>query len=394
VSTAITRTQVLLAGVSSLLLTLGVARFAYTPLLPLMRAHAGLGVQQAGWLAAINYSGYLLGAILASLLKDIVVKDRLYRIGMVLAVLSTGLMAATSEFWLWALSRFVAGLTSAAGMLLGGALVLNWLARHGERRELGLYYSGVGLGIAGSAAIVALMTPALSWNVQWWVLTAVGAVLLLPALGWLPAADRTPFTKSGEQLLDRPPGNRFLAVLMAAYFCAGIGYVVSATFIVAIVDALPGLGGRGSLVFLWLGLGAAPSSALFDLLARRVGEVHALIIGALLQIVGILLPLLAHEVVLASLGALVFGASFVGIVSLVLSMAGRYYPTRPAKMMGRMTIAYGTAQILGPAITASLAVHFGGYSIGLYVAALSMGVATLLLFWLRQIERSAFGLAA
>jgi cyanate permease len=99
-------------------------------------------------------------------------------------------------------------------------------------------------------------------------------------------------------------------------------------------------------------------------------------------------------VVLASLGALVFGASFVGIVSLVLSMAGRYYPTRPAKMMGRMTIAYGTAQILGPAITASLAVHFGGYSIGLYVAAASMGVATLLLFWLRQIERSAFGLAA
>src|SRR5271165_4746514 len=72
------RYKVLCAGVFSLILALGVARFAYTPLLPLMQQQAGLGVAEAGWLAAINYIGYLTGAVAASLIGDLVLKDRLY----------------------------------------------------------------------------------------------------------------------------------------------------------------------------------------------------------------------------------------------------------------------------------------------------------------------------
>ena len=83
------RLQVLCAGVLGLLLFLGIARFSYTPLLPLMQREAGLGVAQAGWLAAVNYAGYLSGAVLAASISDLVLKDRLYRAGMVLAVLST-----------------------------------------------------------------------------------------------------------------------------------------------------------------------------------------------------------------------------------------------------------------------------------------------------------------
>ena len=51
------RFRALSAGIFSLLLTLGVARFAYTPLLPLMQEQAGLGIAEAGWLAATNYAG-------------------------------------------------------------------------------------------------------------------------------------------------------------------------------------------------------------------------------------------------------------------------------------------------------------------------------------------------
>ena len=81
------RLRVLMAGLSSLILVLGIARFAYTPLLPLMQQQAGLGVAEAGWLAAVNYAGYLSGAVLAASISDLVLKDRLYRAGMVLAVL-------------------------------------------------------------------------------------------------------------------------------------------------------------------------------------------------------------------------------------------------------------------------------------------------------------------
>ncbi|MCB1941892.1 MAG: YbfB/YjiJ family MFS transporter, partial [Candidatus Accumulibacter sp.] len=215
------RIRVLGAGICSLMLVLGVARFAYTPLLPLMQQQAGLGVAAAAWLAAINYAGYLTGAIVASLISDLVLKDRLYRIGMVVAVLSTAVMGLTTDVTIWALSRFVAGLASAAGMLLGTGLILNWLIRHHHRSELGIHFSGIGLGIAGCAAAVAVMSHWLDWRQQWLAFTVAGALLLVPALRWLPAPDRSALTRSGQKMVDTPPSVSFMRLLMAAYFCAG-----------------------------------------------------------------------------------------------------------------------------------------------------------------------------
>lgn len=381
------RLKVLGAGIFSLLLGLGVARFAYTPLLPLMQAQAGLGVADAGWLAAINYGGYLSGALLAALIGDLVLKDRLYRIGLLLAVASTALMGLASDPLLWALSRFVAGLSSAAAMLFGTGLILNWLIRHHHRSELGIHFAGVGLGIAGCAAAVAVMQQWLDWRQQWFALTALGALLAIPAWRWLPPPDTSGVTRSGEKLEDNPPSPLFLRVFLAAYFCAGVGYVISATFIVAIVDRLPGLAGNGTLVFLALGVAAAPACIAWDLIARRSGELNALILAALLQVAGILLPL-AGGLAAALAGAMLFGGTFIGMVSLVLTMAGRYYPTRPAKMMGKMTLSYGAAQILAPAITGWLAAgRAGDYAIGLYLAAAVMLLGSALLFALKAVER-------
>ncbi|MFZ4626352.1 MAG: YbfB/YjiJ family MFS transporter [Rhodoferax sp.] len=387
------RIKVLGAGIFSLLLVLGVARFSYTPLLPLMQQQAGLGVAQAGWLAAINYAGYLSGALIASQISSLVLKDQLYRIGMVLAIVSTLVMGLTTNVWIWALSRYVAGLSSAAGMLLGTGLILNWLIRHNHRSELGIHFAGIGLGIAGCSAAVMLMHPALDWRQQWWAFTAIGCVLLYPALAWLPPPDQTGLTASGQTMHDKPPSALYLRIFMAAYFCAGFGYVVSATFIVAIVNQLPGLAGHGNLAFLAIGIGAAPACINWDLIARRTGDLNALILAAVLQIVGILLPVLLGGLTATLLGALLFGGTFIGMVSLVLSMAGRYYPTRPAKMMGKMTLSYGVAQIIGPAITGQLAQRLGSYNAGLYFAAGVMLVGTLLLLGLKVVERRDAGRA-
>ena len=128
------RLRVLGAGIFSLVLVLGVARFSYTPLLPLMQQQAGLGVAAAGWLAAINYAGYLSGALLASQISDLVLKDKLYRIGMVLAVLSTLVMGLSTDVVVWALSRYVAGLSSAVA---GGSAV-------GAERDRDQWRDGVG----------------------------------------------------------------------------------------------------------------------------------------------------------------------------------------------------------------------------------------------------------
>ena len=381
------RFKVLGAGIFSLILVLGVARFAYTPLLPIMQQQAGLGLAEAGWLAALNYAGYLSGALIASLISDLVLKDRLYRIGLVVAIVSTAMMGLTTDPWVWMLSRFIAGLSSAAGMLLGTGLILNWLIRHNHRPELGIHFSGIGLGIAGCSVAVWLMGGTLDWREQWFVFTALACLLIVPALAWLPAPDTSPLTKSGAPMHDNPPSRLYLGLFMAAYFCAGFGYVISATFIVAIVDKLPGLQGQGALAFLAIGLAAAPACINWVFIARYIGDLNALILAALLQIVGIVLPVAVGGLIPTLFGALLFGGTFIGMVSLVLTMAGRFYPTRPAKMMGKMTISYGAAQIIGPAVVGWLATRLGDYSIGLYLAGGMMVVGTVLLAILKLVEK-------
>lgn len=387
------RIKVLGAGIFSLILVMGVARFSYTPLLPLMQQQAGLGVAEAGWLAAINYTGYLCGAIIASLISDLALKDRLYRVGLVVAIVSTAVMGLSTDVTVWALSRFFAGLSSAAGMLLGTGLILNWLIRHNHRSELGIHFAGIGIGIAGCAVAVAAMSHWLDWREQWFAFTVMGCLLLVPALRWLPPPDSSGLTKSGQKMVDKPPSALFMRIFMAAYFCAGIGYVISATFIVAIVDRLPGLGGQGTLVFMAIGIAATPACFNWDLIARRTGDLNALILAAVLQIVGILLPVMAGGLFAAVFGALLFGGTFIGMVSLVLTMAGRYYPTRPAKMMGKMTLSYGAAQIIGPAVTGWLAARLGSYEAGLYLAAAVMLIGALLLMLLKVVEKRDAALA-
>ncbi|MEW8324645.1 MAG: YbfB/YjiJ family MFS transporter [Candidatus Thiodiazotropha taylori] len=382
------RLKILVAGILSLILTLGIARFAYTPLLPIMQQQAGLGISEAGWLASINYIGYLSGAIIAALISDLMLKDRLYRIGLIVAVVTTIGMGMTENFWIWSMLRFFAGLSSAAGLLLGSGLILNWLIRHDHRSELGIHFSGLGAGIAICAALVEVMKSHLDWSQQWLLLSLLGLILIFPAWRWLPRPETQSVTQSGQSMTDNPPSPLFLRLFMVVYFCAGVGYVVSATFIVAIVDRLPGLDGQGAWTFLLLGLAATPACILWDLIARKTGYLNALIIASILQIIGILLPVVKADLILAMLGALLFGATFIGIVSLVLTMAGRYYPTRPAKMMGKMTVAYGIAQILAPAVTGAVAAYSGNYHLGLYLAAGMMAIGTTLLWYLKRLEQA------
>ena len=382
-----TRIKVLFAGVCSLILAMGIARFAYTPLLPVMMQEANLSHAGGGWLAAVNYAGYLTGVLIASFISDTMLKDRLYRWGMVVAVISTAMMGLTTDVSIWAVSRFIAGLSSAAGLMLGSGLILNWLIRHDHRSELGIHFSGIGFGIAVCSVAAVLMAHHSAWDVQWFVLAILGALLLIPALVWFPPPPIEDATSIQHPSMQHTlPNAKFMRLFTAAYFCAGFGYVVTATFIVAIINAIPALANKGGWVFLVIGLIAAPSCIIWDFIARKTGDVNALIIAGALEVVGIIMPVLGWGLTGAMIGAVLYGATSIAIVSLTLTMAGRYYPAQPAKMMGKMTIAYGVAQIIAPAITGWLARMQGGYESGFYLAAGVMTVGTLLFYLMRKAQ--------
>lgn len=383
------RLKVLAAGVLSLIVTIGVARFSYTPLLPIMQAETWLDEAAGGWLATFNYMGYMCGALLAASISDLHVKDRLYRIYLVLAVVTTVAMAWTDNMIIWSVLRFISGLSSSGGMLIASGLILNWLIRHNHRGELGIHFAGAGLGIIFAALVVELMVRlSLSWDLQWIWFSVCAALLSIPAWRWMPRPDTRPVTVSGHQLVDKPPSRPFMLIMMIAYFCAGYGYVISATFIVDIVERQPALAGQGQLVFLLVGLAAVPAVIIWDRVARAIGYLKALLLAYGIQIVGIILPALTDTLTGAIFSALLYGGTFIGCVSLVLTMAGRFYPTKPAKLMGKMTLSYGAAQIVAPALTGMLARDAGNYDLGLFLAGGFIAVGTVLIAILVRMEKA------
>lgn len=385
-----TRARVILAGICALVLTVGLARFAYTPLLPIMRSQAGLSHVAGGWLATINYAGYMTGALIAASVSDLRFKYLFYRFGLVVAVISTAAMGLTDDTVLWAVLRYLSGVSSTAGLLLASGLVLNWLIRNGHRPELGLHFIGLGLGVAVSGVAVAAMVEWLRWDQQWLGLGLLGAALFVPAWRWLPPPVVT--QADGRALpasTVTPPAARWTGLLMATYFCAGFGYVISATFIVAILEKLPLLAGHGGWVWVLVGATATPSGFLWDRVARAAGQIPALLIAYALQTVSILLPVVSDDPLLNLIGAALFGGTFVGIVSLTLTLTGRHYPDAPAKAMARMTLSYGVAQIAAPAMAGYIAAATGSYRGALAMAAAFMIAGMVLLELLRRTDTMA-----
>lgn len=368
------RYRVIFAGICALILTVGLARFAYTPMLPIMRDQAGLSHLAGGWLATINYAGYMSGALLAASISDLGRKFVLYRLGLVIAVLSTAAMGLTDNVLLWAGLRYVAGFSSTAGLLLASGLVLNWLMRQGHRPELGLHFMGLGLGIVVSGIAVGAMADWLTWDKQWLGLGLLGLVFFLPGWWWLPAPAPATLqaTAAKSAAPSSAPSQRWMWLLIAAYFCAGFGFVISATFIVAILGKLPLLAGKGSWVWVIVGLAAAPSCFVWDRVASSVGQIRTLMIAYGLQTISIVLPVMTDSVALNMMGAILFGATFVGIVSLTLTLIGRHFPANPAKAMARMTLSYGVAQIFAPAMAGYIATATGSYHGALMVTAVVM----------------------
>jgi len=380
--------RVICAGIAALVLSVGIARFAYTPLLPVMRAQAGLTDVAGGWLAAFNYAGYISGALLAASLKSLPVKFHLYRLGLILAVVTTLAMGLTDNPAAWAVLRYISGFSSTAGLLLASGLVLNWLLRNDHPPRLGLHFAGMGLGIALSGVAAQLIADRLTWSWQWVALGTCGLAWFVPAWAWMP---KPPQTAIGNDARSAPPPpTRWMTLFVLAYFCAGIGYVISATFIVAIVERFPLLHGQGNLAWIVVGLFALPSSFLWDSLCARIGNTGALLTAYAIEIVSFLLPAFGEGLAANLASAALFGSTFVGIVSMTLAIIGRHYPNNPAKAMARLTLSYGVAQVAAPVAAGYIAQTTGSYRGALLMAAVGMAVGMVFLIMAERVDRPPF----
>jgi MFS family permease len=354
---------------------MGVGRFVFTPVLPLMEAQAHLTSAQASTLATSNYLGYLIGAVLGIMLPALSRARRALRVSGVVLVLTLAAMPLTRDVAAWAALRGLAGVASAVIFMVAGNMILTELAS--ERPHMtGWAYGGVGAGIALSGALVAVVKPIGDWQAAWWA--SAGLTALLLAAAWLVGVTGPAERPAAPSPAPRaaPRHTRWFAILAVSYFLEGAGYIVAGTFLVAAISATgpPWLAGS---VWIIVGAAAVPSCAAWTWLSRRVSR-PTLITGALLlQAVGIALPALTAAVPAALAAAVLFGGTFIGITTLSLA-AGRHL--RVPRAVAILTAGYGIGQVLGPLVVEPT-LH-GGYHEALLVGAglvLAAGIGSGLL---------------
>ncbi|MCT6699426.1 YbfB/YjiJ family MFS transporter [Rheinheimera sp. 4Y26] len=375
-------TQVILAGIAALILSVGLSRFAYTPMLPLMLAETELSKAQGSFLATFNYLGYLTGALTVAWLSNNNTKLRLYRVALLLSVLSTFGMGLTTDFSYWAFLRFAGGFASIAGLLLASAFVLNYLTRSGFKPQLGGHFIGMGAGILLSGLVCSLYAENLRWDQLWWVFAALSLLLLFPAWCWLPA----PQPLSGNRNNHSPERGQWLRTMLMVYFCAGFAFATGTTFILLELENIRSLQNLGAWIWVGVGLVTTPAPFIWDALARRFGLENALLQALVLQIIAMLLPLYNQSALSGVLGALLFGITFIGIVSLMLTLAGRRYQHNAAAAMGKLTLSYGLAQIIAPWLAGVAVQYSGNFQLMLQLSALLLGIAVVLM-WRLQPQR-------
>lgn len=349
-----------LAGAIAMAVAMGLGRFFYTPVLPAMMDGLGLGPSEAGWIASANYAGYLLGAILAAWGWAEGIERKVALSALVATALLLLAMGLASDVLVLAGIRFLAGVASAFVMIFTSAIVLSHGLAATKHWVQSGHFGGVGVGISISAAMFAVLVMFDGgWRMAWFVAAGLAFAGLAMVFRYLPGdVMRAGPARKEPPLVWTPP----LIALTVAYGIFGFGYIVTATFLVAIVRD-----GGGSSLFeagVWLvtGLAAAPSVAYWMPAVRRIGLTNVFALGCLVEALGVgasvLLPLPFGPLI----GGALLGATFIMVTAYGLQVGRQLALQSPRRALALMTAGFGVGQILGPVVAGYLADWTGSYT--------------------------------
>ncbi|HHY6930189.1 TPA: YbfB/YjiJ family MFS transporter [Burkholderia ambifaria] len=363
-----------LACMIGLAVALGVGRFAFTPLLPLMLADGSIGLKAGSWLASANYAGYFVGAVSCAAVR--VAPARMVRFGLAATVLLTAAMGVGHLLSAWLVVRFVAGVVSAWTFVFVSQWGLRRLTELHAPEWSGVIYAGPGVGIVltgliggalaghraapgwlGFAALSAVLSVAI------WRIFGTAPAVAPPAAPARPAATAAAHHDARRHRADA-------AWLVVLYGMPGFGYIITATFLPVIARAALPAGSPWPDLF-WPMFGAALIVGAIAA-ARLPGHWDnrlLLAAGCATQALGIAAGIVWPNAAGFSVGSALLGLPFTAITLFAMREARRLHGERAAGLMGYATASYGVGQILGPLIAAPLTARFGSFSPALWVAA-------------------------
>ena len=405
---------------TALAVAMGIGRFAFTPILPLMIQEGKVHLAQTAWLSSSNYIGYLVGAL--SLLKS--KRHPLFVVlGLTLVTLTTWLASLSDIGWLLVL-RFLAGVASAWVLVSISAFAINWLKSR-QVASSGLIYTGVGIGITltglicsyfifqSATATIAAQSSLSPLSSRLWQYLGVIALLATLLVTFLLAKINSQLASTAAASIAAvkahpskalhtkashtnptasiTPAKLKLANVLTAYGLFGFGYILPATFLPQI--AKQWLSGQ-SYLLIWpfFGLAAALSVVLSQGLQRRFDNVSLLGVWRVSQIimaVGTLLPALWQSLAGLMLSALMVGGTFMVVTMAGLQVAASQVTHYPKyNLSALMTASFAFGQLIGP-LTALVATGKNIWLALLPVSAIVLLIGVALLWRLYQHQQSS-----
>lgn len=371
-------TRTALVGLAGLASAMGIGRFAFTPLLPLMQAAGELSLAQGGTLARANYLGYLAGALVTMALNPR--PGRAARLALAaVAALTTG-MGITGSFALWIALRLAAGVASAFVLVGVSSWALPLLATAGRAASAGWVYSGVGVGIV-AGGLVGLATGVLGAppDAAWLVLGATAAAVAIAC--WRPLGVEPPRPTAEHGAPRGALGPRAWA-LVFSYGAFGFGYIVPATFLPAVARQLV----PDPAVFAWtwpvFGLAATAATIAASRFWRKAGPRGLWAAAQVVMAAGVLAPAVRMTVATLLACAVCVGGTLVVATMAGIQEARRVAGAAAPRLIAAMTAAFALGQLLGPFTVTSLGSSASpGIAIphGIAAAVLLVGVAALAL---------------
>lgn len=368
---------------------MGIGRFAYTPILPLMQKDLSFSNAVAGYLASSNYAGYLLGAILAGAIPLKKYRTISLRIHLITSILTTMLMGLTYSPLLWYMLRFVSGFASAFVLVLASGIVLDKLASINKTSWSGLFYGGVGLGIFSSSIIIPILNQSFQWEGTWIGLAAISGILAFFVWSWLYDTPNNVEMKNTQVAFAQVPPKKWIPWLTIAYGLEGLGYIVTGTFIVSIAEKTSFFHNNATFVWMMVGLAAIPSCLIWSVLAKKWGYVKSLVLAMVLQSFGIMMPVFWMSKNSFVISALLFGATFMGITTLATTLGRQMNPSNSSQTIGNLTAIYAGGQLIGPTLAGVISSFTHNFNLALLGAASVILLGAGLLFNGIKFEREA-----
>ncbi|MHC8285795.1 YbfB/YjiJ family MFS transporter [Pseudomonas sp. XS1P51] len=377
------------AGLCASLVSIGLARFAYTPLIPsLIQAH-WFSASDVVYLGAANLVGYLIGALIGHPLARRTSNKNALRLMMVAVTLSffaCGFALSVSWFFGW---RLLSGIAGGAIMVLVAATVLPHVPASRRGLASGAIFLGIGLGIAGSGTIV---PPLLSLGLQdtWFGLGVLSLVLTAASwFGWPSATHAATLTSSVDE--SKAPTDPRVYLLFAQYAFMAAGLVPAMVFLVDYVARGLGAGSHvGALIWVMYGLGAIIGPVSYGFLADKLGARLSIRLVLVVQAIAVGLLSISSSFTTLALLAVILGSFPPGIVPLALARVHELIPNHHQQQIAwsRATVSFATFQaIAGFAYSALFNASGGHHGLLFIIAAGAIVVALLLEQGMRLVNR-------